>query len=96
LWEEVEEMRLSLKSLEQRMCETEDRIQLRIEQAIFPLRNRVTTLERILKGGVVESEGLFFRVTLLEKLIDMKKHVKPVTKKQMKEIRKLIRAKVTN
>jgi chromosome segregation ATPase len=58
---------------------------------IFSTEQRLDALDRLLKGGAREREGLFFRVTQLEQLINLKTHIKPVTKKQMGEIRKLLR-----
>jgi hypothetical protein len=61
-------------------------------QQLVPLQNRTNMLDRLLRGGEGrEFESLLFRVTFLEQLITVKKHIKPVSKKQMKEIRKLMK-----
>jgi hypothetical protein len=55
-----------------------------------PYGKRISKLEQMIYGGVKGHEGLLFRINFIEQLIDMKKHVRPVTKKQMVEIRRLI------
>lgn len=60
-----------------------------------PIKNRITVLERSIRGSPEES-GILFRLTLLERLIKLPTHVRPVTKKQMAVIRKMIKEGVVD
>jgi len=87
-------MKISIKNLKERVDQAVLELQqvTSLTQRMFSVEQRLNTVDHIFHGGVKRYEGLLFRVTQLEQLIRMKDHVKPVTKKQMKEIRKMLKA----
>lgn len=90
-------MRVTIKMLDKELKILEDEFkehQANTKVILNQLQNRVGILDRTLRGGEGrEFESLLFRVTFLEGLINVKSHIKPVSKKQMKEVRALMKSK---
>lgn len=86
-------MAISIKKLKRRVDYIASELSqlTSLTQRMFSAEQRLNVIDQIFRGGIKGYEGLLFRVTQLEQLIQMKDHIKPVTKKQMKEIRKLLK-----
>ncbi len=87
---QIDKLHIRLEKLDQKLLVLEHQQQSHTSR-IYSLEMKLNAIERLLKGGEAEKEGLFFRVTQLESLIDLPTHIRPITKKQMKEMRKLFR-----